>query len=351
MDAACRIRYNSIMPWDLIGHGWAEELLRSHIARDQVRHAYLFAGPAAVGKRTLALRFAQALVCERGGGTGDVCEQTEMACRGCRLIPTESHPDLHRFPPPDEPGALRVDQVRELQRHLALAPYESRWRIALLPDFQDASHSAANALLKTLEEPPPAVVLLLTAPRVEMLLPTVASRCEVLALRALPVEALAEALVARGLAKDRARTLASLAGGRPGAALALAGDEEALDRRTRWLEDLRALLSTDRRQRFAYIERMLARKDLNTKRRVCADALETWLGLWRDAMLLAHEADGRIGNPDRSEDLQWLVGVLGGNQITAAALDTQATLDALGKSVNPQLALETLMLDWPRVRE
>ena len=326
MDSAIRFRYNSIMAWDLIGHGWAEDLLRNHIANDHVRHAYLFTGPPAVGKRTLALRFAQALICERTSGTGDVCKPGELACRGCRLIPIENHPDLHRYPTKDDRGALRVDQVRELQRMLALAPYESRWRIALLPDFQDASHSAANALLKTLEEPPPAVVLLLTAPRIESLLPTIVSRCELLALRALPVESLATALVERGQPENTAALLASLAGGRPGAALVLADDQAALDRRSQWLEDLRSLLVKDRRQRFAYVERVLARKDLATKRRVSVDALETWLGLWRDALLLAFKADGRIGNPDRSADLHWLVDILARNQITSALMQTEATL-------------------------
>src|SRR4030065_44905 len=79
------------MAWDVIGHEWAVSLLRQHLESGQVRHAYLFSGPPAIGKRTLSLRFAQAMLCQQPPRAGEFCGEG----RACRLVRGESHPDLH----------------------------------------------------------------------------------------------------------------------------------------------------------------------------------------------------------------------------------------------------------------
>jgi DNA polymerase III subunit delta' len=132
--------------WDLLGHGWAIQLLKEHIIKQRMRHAYLLTGPAGVGRRTLALRFAQALNCPQPAASGVPCR----SCRTCRLLENSQHPDLAVVQAEQVEGTLKVDQVRELQRSLALSPYEAKYRIALLLRFEEAHPSAANALLKTL---------------------------------------------------------------------------------------------------------------------------------------------------------------------------------------------------------
>ncbi len=338
------------MDWNLIGNAWAQALLCGHMQDDRLRHAYLFVGPQGVGKRTLALRFAQALNCERHAGSGALCDPAqEPACRACRLTPQAAYPDLHMLRPEDEGGGIRVEQIRELQRQLALAPFEGRWRIALLPDFQQASHSAANALLKTLEEPPAQVLLLLTALTAESLLPTIVSRCEQLTLRTLSAADLSAALRARGIPAEQADLLAGIAGGRPGRALYLSQNPQQLAQRERLLEDLWQLLGETRSGRFDYVRKTLNAPELEARRQQATEMLETWLSAWRDAALLAYGGQVALGNPDQRERTEWLTEQVAAKRLLHGLQRIDATLQAIEGNANLRLALETLMLDLPRV--
>ncbi|RMF26035.1 MAG: DNA polymerase III subunit delta', partial [Chloroflexi bacterium] len=150
-------------PWPVIGHEGAVALLQRAVMTGRLGHAYLFTGPTGVGKGTLAQALAQAVLC-----TGDAppCGR----CRACRLVEAGHHPDLHWLAPQD--GSLKIEQVRELERQLALTPVEGSRHVAVLEGMEQATVGAANALLKTLEEPPPAVLLILLTEEADALLPT-----------------------------------------------------------------------------------------------------------------------------------------------------------------------------------
>ncbi len=178
------------MQWNFIGQEWAVDLLRKHITRNTTRQAYLFTGPQGIGRRTLALRFAQALNCQNPPAPGEACG----TCRACKGILKEEQADLSVIRRNPERTRILIEQVRDLQHTLALAPYESKTRIALLVNFQEATEDAQNALLKVLEEPPDRVILILTAESAESLLPTISSRCEQIRLRPLKPAELASAL-------------------------------------------------------------------------------------------------------------------------------------------------------------
>ncbi len=203
--------------WNLVGNEWAVELLRQQITHGTMRHAYLFAGPSGVGRRTLALRLAQALNCTQPIESGIPCGQ----CRDCKQIEAMAHPDLTIIQADSEGGTLKVEQVREARRMLTLKPYQSKYRVTIFLRFQEASDSAANALLKILEEAPSYVVLVLTADYPEQLLTTIVSRCEVLRLRPLPLATVKSFLSEHGANQDQARLIAHISGGRLGSALRL----------------------------------------------------------------------------------------------------------------------------------
>src|SRR5690349_17600708 len=129
--------------WNLIGHEWAVDMLKKHVVHGTTRHAYLFAGSPGIGRRTLALRFAQALNCSTPSGPGIPCGQ----CRDCRQIEAMQHADLSLVQADTEGGVLKVDQIRETRRVLTLKPYQANYRVALFLRFQEANDNAANALL------------------------------------------------------------------------------------------------------------------------------------------------------------------------------------------------------------
>ncbi len=330
------------MNWDLIGHDWAVDLLQEHIIRGQLRHAYLFSGPRGVGKRTLALAFAKAITCSQPPSPGNFCG----ACRNCVQMSRMTHPDLAVVQAEQEGGVLKVEAIRELQHSLALTPYEANHRIALLLRFQEANPNAQNAILKTLEEPAPQVVLLVTADNVENLLPTIVSRCEVIRLRPASVGGLEKALNERGqVSGEQARLYAHIASGRPGVAFSLGNNPEELKMRRQRLEDVQKLLAASRSERFTYVEQLL--RDRGRERETARGILLTWMSYWRDVMLQSAETSAPLENLDWAESIQrtsaW-VGLSGARRFVERIQHTQACLD---ENVNPRLALEVLMLDLP----
>ncbi len=325
--------------WDLLGHEWAVDMLKQHILRDAVRHAYLLAGPPGLGRRTLALRFAQALNCTQPTAPGQPCG----VCRDCKQIKSMQHPDLSIVQAETEGGTLKVDQVREVRRSLALKPYQSKYRVALFLRFQEASEGAANALLKTLEEAPEYAILILTADSPEGLLPTITSRCETLRLRPLPVDVIETYLQLHGAGSEQAHLIAHVSSGRPGYARQLLKDESALEFRAERLADLKQLLSSTRVQKFHYAEKMA--KDKEAMRQT----LLVWLSYWRDVLLRVSGAKASIANVDQNETIVALAEQLALGRAWRVVHDLESAIKRLEHNVNARLLAEVLLLDLPEV--
>lgn len=331
------------MSWEMIGHEWAIQLFRRQLAQGRARQAYLICGPDGVGKRSLAVGLASAVSCLNPPEPGDSCGD----CRACRLIAAGSHPDMHQVEADRVGGVLKVEQIRLLQRQLALTPFEGRWRIALLLRFHEANASAANALLKTLEEPASQAILILTARTPEALLPTIVSRCEVIMLRPLPAVEIADGLKLRGVEPERAALAASLAAGRPGKAIELASDDRALRRRVQIVTDLRSLLEATLIERLRYAEKLSRGGETGERREKGIEVLETWLALWRDVMYRSYGSGGASGETEQDEVVDQIAGSLRPAQVLSAVEATERALEGITQNANVRLAFETLMLDIP----
>jgi DNA polymerase-3 subunit delta' len=325
--------------WNMIGHEWAVDVLRRQVADGAMRHAYLFAGPPGLGRRTLALRFAQALNCAQPTAPGQPCG----VCRDCKQIEAMQHPDLAIVRAEAEGGTLQVDQVRGVQHAFSLKPYQSKYRVAVFLRFQEANDSAGNALLKTLEEAPAHAVLILTADSAEQLLPTIVSRCEVLRLRPVHAERVAAFLMDHGADQPQADLIAHISGGSPGLAQRLLEDETLLKARTQTLDDLQALLPASRVHKFAYAEKLA--KDKDAMRRT----ILLWLSYWRDVLLQTARAETPLTNADRAPEIEALATRLDLSTARRVVADLERALARLERNVNARLLAEVLLLDWPKV--
>lgn len=325
--------------WNLLGHEWAVDMLRQHIARGDIRHAYLITGASGLGKRTLALRLAQALNCEKPISAGMPC----FTCRTCKQIEAMGHPDLTIIQAENEGGTLKVDQIREIQRTLNLKPYQSKYRVSIFLRFHEANDNAANALLKTLEEAPSHAVLILTADSPEQLLPTINSRCEILRLRPLPIESITNDLMGKGLDEDRARLLAHISGGRPGFARNLVDDISLLEKRDEKLNDLQTLLPAARVEKFAYADKLSKDKD------VMRQTILVWLSYWRDVLLRVAGAETPLINLDRNMEIEFLAGRLDLSSARKVVSNLEGVLEKMDRNVNSRLLAEVLLIDLPKV--
>ncbi len=327
----------------IVGHDWAVRLLSNAIRHNRVGHAYLIAGPEQIGKMTLARTFAMALNC-----TGDADLRPCGECRACRLILEDKHPDVRvLLPEVSERGAqsIKIEQIRRLQQDLSLSAYEARTKVAILKRFDTANLNAANAFLKTLEEPPANVVLLLTATDSDTLLPTINSRCRTIGLRPIPAELIEETLMTAHRADpDQAHLLAHLADGRLGWAVRAHADPALLQERQSQLDALHKALRGSLVARFALAE-TLARKT-----ETLPPLLRTWLSWWRDMALLAYGRDkgGGLTNIDQMEMMHELAGRQPRAAVLAALRQTETALRQLGQNANARLVLENVLLTYPR---
>ncbi|MBQ4515047.1 MAG: hypothetical protein II969_18800 [Anaerolineaceae bacterium] len=333
------------MGWDVWGHEWAENLLKKHISGGLTRHAYLFTGAPGIGRRTLALAFIKALYCQNPPEPGEFCG----SCRNCKSLAKLQHTDLFIGQAAAPGETLKIDTVREIQHNLNMQPYAAPWRTALFLRFEEANLNAQNALLKTLEEPTPLSKLMLTASNENALLPTISSRCEVIRLRPMALDALAKKMeTARMMLPDEALRLSHLAGGRPGYALRLADAPDDADRIVSIASDGLELLGQGTVQRFAYAASF---KDVK-KRPVLRETLQVWQSLFRDLLLLSvstEESDPPISFLALKDDLEKYAGKGSPKVFRESITEINRMISYLNANVNLQLLTENLLLNFPNL--
>ena len=323
--------------WPVYGHDWAVEYLREGIEYNRTRHAYLITGATSIGKMTLARAFAMTLNC-----AAEMPVRPCGVCRSCKLLHSGNHPDLLYAETDPNTGALKIDTIRALIGRIVMKPYESRWRIAILEHFDYAQGPAQDALLKTLEEPPPQAILILLATATEKLLPTIVSRSQVIALRPVAAAVIQKVLLTQyAVEEEQAALLARLSGGRIGWAIAAAQNSTRLDQRNEAIDLLDSILRMNRSERFAIADQ------LSEDKPALLQLLELWQTYWRDVLLLVEKSPVKLCNVDRTEVMQDLVKTISPEEALTALRATQTLLQNLAYNVNVRLALEILFLDYP----
>jgi DNA polymerase-3 subunit delta' len=321
---------------DVVGHERLVRQLRRALASGQPAHAYLLAGPAGIGKRTLAAAVVAGLLCE-DPHDGDACGQ----CTACRHVAAGTHPDVRVVQREEGRRDVRTEQARELARWLGLRALVAARKVAVIEDAEHLNEHGQNALLKTLEEPPGATVLLLVATQASLLLPTVRSRCLRLQLDPLPGRVIDAFLETRGIGPEVRPLVVARAEGAPGRALALTEDPHA-DARRRMLDQLAGLASAAACDLSATAQ-ALGKDDADV-------GLATAVTWYRDLLgLVAEGPNAPLRNPDVAPSLEEAAARISLGAILRALEVLCATIRAVERNANRTLALETTLLELRRL--
>lgn len=361
----------------VLGQPQVRAFLRAACAGGRVSHAYLFTGPAGSNKTSAAKAFAKALVCGQGG-----CN----ACEACRAVDRGTHPDVHMIAPEGARGYV-VSQVRDIVSDVPLAPIKAPRKVYVLDRADLMGVEAANAFLKTLEEPEANVTFVLLARTREAVLPTVVSRCQVVPFRHIPPdEAAGIVLQNTGVTHEQARIAIEACGGSITGAIGFAKSNERLEFRRRVLEVLAALPDSDERDVLEFAVELLElskapldnvvtakAEELNESRDFLSNAAQrqieernkralsaataaslaqataivrSWL---RDVLVTASGAPQLVVNVDARQDIERAALAASPSGLMLALGEADKTDEAIGYNVSPETCFDTLLFTIRKV--
>lgn len=355
----------------IFGQPRVREFLRASIASGRVSHAYLFTGPAGSNKTAAAYAFAQAILCKDHG-----CR----TCDDCRRIERRKHPDVHFYTPEGAQGYL-IEQIREIVSGVSLAPIRAKGKVYILDRVDLLGISAANAFLKTLEEPVEGVAFILLGRTREAVLPTIVSRCQVVPFRHIPAREAAGILSQKtGVTPEQARIAIEACNGSITRAMTFAKSAERAEFRTRIMEVLSNLPLSDERDVLEYAAELIERAkapldnvrtqqseelaesadfltktalkqiELRHKRALSmatreslnqtTSIIRSWL---RDVLMIASGTPDLIVNIDQREVLQRVAQKVTPASIMSALREAYKTDETLSYNVSPETCLDVLL--------
>lgn len=331
------------MTWQIVGYKHAIRQLKAGLKSERLSHAYLFVGPSHVGKSTLALNLAQAVNCV--SSSERPCGQCSQCCRTASGL----HPDFQVINPIQADGSrrgIRMEDIRAVEHQIHLTPYEGSYRVFIFDGAENMIKEVSNALLKTLEEPPPRSLLILLATKDTDVLPTIISRCQRISLHPLPQEDVLNYLSTNHSDDEpKLQIIARLSRGRLGWALLALRDPCILERRGIELDRIIRLIDASVEHRFNAAADLasLFYKD----RQATEEALEEWLFWWRDLLMVRQGAEGSVYNLDYMDVLRNQASRCSLKEIADFVNNIYELLVALKHNANPKLTLEVLMLSMP----
>lgn len=355
----------------IYGQPRVREFFRASLASGRVSHAYLFTGPAGSNKTAAAYAFAQALLCKDHG-----CR----TCDDCRRIERRKHPDVHFYSPEGAQGYL-IEQIREIVSSVSLAPIRARGKVYILDRVDLFGTSAANAFLKTLEEPAPGITFILLGRTREAVLPTIVSRCQVVPFRHIPSSEAAGILSQKtGVTAQQARIAIEACNGSITRAMVFAKSAERSEFRARVMEVLSNLELSDPRDVLEYVAELIERSkapldnvrtqqseelaesadfltksalkqiELRHKRTLTmatkeslgqmTSIIRSWL---RDVLMIVSGTPDLVINVDQKEALERAAQRVSYAGIMSALREAYRTDEALSYNVSPETCLDALL--------
>lgn len=330
---------------NIIGHKNITSFLEKSFQNGQIAHAYLFYGPAHLGKRTVAEKFAEMLLGQS----------------------IENHPDIYfarreRNEKDDKLSKnISVEQMRDLERKLSLSSFLNSYKIGIIEEAETLSIEAANSLLKTLEEPTSKTVIILLTSNISALPPTIVSRCQVLKFLPVSQKKIYEYLLSLGASRDEALNLANISWGKPGLAINFwksftnrqnQKEEDYLESVAEYNEEIKEVLNLMEaetlRERMQIFEKIFSKDSKEKNLEDLIGSLDRilliWLSVLRDAVLIKNNCQELIYNFVFSREIKKLADRF--DNCFFSKLDREIRLSSqyLKANLNPRLVLENLCL-------
>jgi len=314
------------MGFGIKGQDGIVKFLRSAIRNNRVSHAYIFAGPEGSGRALLARDFAKALNC------ADARNAPCGSCLSCLKIERDIHPEVTWIRGGGKSGQIGVDKVRELERRVALKPYEGRYKVCVLVNAHFMTVEAANSFLKTLEEPPLNSVFVLIAEKISQLPSTVVSRCQVLRLKPIRPEELSSILVSDyGMDRKKAEFISRFSEGRLGRALGYGKDVLV------WKNSVLDEFSGDE----------CAENYTPADRKKLAEKLNVLASWYRDILVFKAAPDENLLiHSDRLGDIERYSRQYGQDELVGMFESVLSAKENIMSNVNPKLALSAMLKEF-----
>ena len=334
--------------WVTTGQKHLINQLENSLRSQQTAHAYLFTGPPHVGKMTLAIDLTAAVNCRAPQESGAPCDE----CQPCSRIRAGHHTDVRFVRPGDDPRVqtrISIEQIRQAEHFLSTTSVEGRWKTLIIDraeTLSDGQGEPANALLKTLEEPPRDILIILLAVNPEAVIPTVRSRCRIMALSPMPGTELIQHLTERhGLTDEAARRMAKSSRGCPGIALTQLAVPETADEAQDLIRVVEKTSAAGLEEKFVYAQQLA--EVFNKDRSSARESIYAWQRWWRDVLMIQEGLENHVQCGGTQDALTNTARNTDQNAVVEFLRKTQETVNFLDANVNPRLTIERMMLAIP----
>jgi DNA polymerase III subunit delta' len=314
---------------EIIGHQKVLEVFDRMIENGRLSHAFLFVGPENVGKTTVAHLLIRSLF-----------EESRSL---------EANPDIIQIKllidekTGKRKSAVSVEQIRVLKERLSMSSMSGGYKVAFIENADKLSIGAANALLKTLEEPKGKTLIILRSPSVDSVLETIASRCQTIRFSVVEKSKLIDGLVKKGYQKDDSKEAAAFSMGSPGVALNLLKQSETRAEANTAVSSIVKLLESDLPEQIAILQKVLPKDEVN-KKESALKMIGVWQRVLRDVLLYKTDCDHLIVNEAVSDQTKQLSNNFSDESLKNILVSTEDARVAINQNTNPLLTLEHIIL-------
>jgi len=332
----------------IVGNKSSLEIINSSIKSGNIPHAYLFEGPEHIGKLTAAKKLAMSLNCDSNDGA---C----LECAQCIRINNNTHADVELIGLDDKESlsskqdVISIEKVRDIQKKISLSPFEGKYRVLIFCKAENLTLEASNCLLKTLEDPPDGVVIILLSVNVGILLSTVVSRCLLIQFKPVSSNLIKNYLVEHyHISEKQAVEISRISNGCPGWAINAVENSEILDGFNKVIEKIEMILKGDLSLRFEYADDTA--NIFKKERKLVKEELYIWLNYWRDILLTKIGAVDLVIHNSRLDSFKLVSGQMTIDAIFRVIKMLVGTLNLLDRNVNANLAIEQFVISLPTVK-